>query len=173
MNPILRINLFLLLTYTTGFSQQIGIGTEKPHSSAVLDIQSADKGVLVPRMAADQMRAFKEPAEGLLIYNTSSQSFWYFKNVTDGWIEIVANDQTNRQSMMMTSISDADGDTGIETELTANEDRIHFSIGGEEVLEIRRNGNGSPMFNMDFLSKSVVIGNWRKCAAATTSPWRI
>lgn len=128
MNHLLRILLLLVLTYVTGYGQNVGIGTEKPHSSAVLDIQSADKGVLVPRMSADLMHAFKDPAEGLLIYNTTSQSFWYFRNATEGWIEIAGETQGNRQSMMGTSIADTDGDTKIETELTPNENRIHFLL---------------------------------------------
>lgn len=79
------------------FSQNnVGIGTQKPDPSALLDIQSLDKGVLVPRMTTEQMQAIVMPVSGLLIYNTSTSSFWYYKNAVDTWMEINPTERKGR-----------------------------------------------------------------------------
>ena len=39
-------------------AQQVGIGSTSPHNSAVLDIVSSDKGLLIPRMLAAQRWIF-------------------------------------------------------------------------------------------------------------------
>jgi hypothetical protein len=56
--------------------------------SAMLDISSTSKGMLVPRMTSVQRTAIASPANGLLIYQTDAPAgFWYF----DGsiWIQAV------------------------------------------------------------------------------------
>ena len=48
----------------------MGIGTNTPHASAILDIDFTDKGVLFPRLTTAQRDAIGSPATGLLIYNS-------------------------------------------------------------------------------------------------------
>ena len=50
---------------------QTVIGGEVPDGSAILDIQSTSKGLLLPRLTTDQRNAIDNPQTGLLIYNTS------------------------------------------------------------------------------------------------------
>lgn len=47
---------------------QIGLGTTEPHASAVLDLTSSNKGVLVPRMTHAEKNAINTPVAGLLIW---------------------------------------------------------------------------------------------------------
>jgi hypothetical protein len=49
----------------------IGIGTNNPDNSAILDIQSTNKGVLFPRLSTAQ-RASVTPSEGMTIFNTTT-----------------------------------------------------------------------------------------------------
>lgn len=68
--------------------QNIGIGTTTPDSSALLDISSTNKGVLIPRMTYAQRIAIPQPAEGLCVYQTDSISGIY--NYLDGaWMVVV------------------------------------------------------------------------------------
>ncbi len=48
-----------------------------PDSSAVLDVSSATKGILVPRVTTLQRNAIAKPAKGLLIYNTDCDVYNY------------------------------------------------------------------------------------------------
>jgi hypothetical protein len=60
-------------------SQGIGIGsTNPPHASAALDVNSTTKGFLVPRMTTAQRNAIASPSIGLQIFDTTTNSFWYF-----------------------------------------------------------------------------------------------
>jgi hypothetical protein len=56
----------------------VGIGTTKPDQSAILDISSLTKGLLMPRMSLQQRTAIQNPAQGLVIYQTDLLSGFYF-----------------------------------------------------------------------------------------------
>jgi len=51
-----------------------------PDNSAMLDIKSTTKGILVPRMTTAQRTAIVSPATGLLIYQTDGTMGFYFFN---------------------------------------------------------------------------------------------
>ncbi len=53
-----------------------------PDNSAMLDIQSSKKGVLVPRMTYEQIRAISSPAEGLMAYDTDSHCLRIFNGTS-------------------------------------------------------------------------------------------
>ena len=56
----------------------MGIGTINPHESAVLDMVALNKGVLVPRTDTTSINAIFTPADGLLIYQLSDNTFYYY-----------------------------------------------------------------------------------------------
>ena len=67
-------------------AQNVGIGTNNPNSSAMLDVASNNKGLLLPRVADTSNIA--TPAEGLLMYNQANKAPNYFdgvkwNNITD------------------------------------------------------------------------------------------
>ena len=72
--------IFLNITGTVGvFGQQnVGIGTNSPDNSAILDLTSVNKGILIPRMTTLQRLAIPAPATGLLVYDADLNQFWYF-----------------------------------------------------------------------------------------------
>ena len=64
-------NLFLiviLLFTVVSATSQVGIGTSTPNASAMLEVSSTSKGVLLPRMTSAQMSSISTPAEGLEVY---------------------------------------------------------------------------------------------------------
>ncbi len=73
----------------TCFAQNnIGIGTLLPAPSAILDIDASpanNKGVLIPRMTANQRLAIVSPANSLLVFDTDSACFFYWNAVTISW----------------------------------------------------------------------------------------
>lgn len=68
--------LVLLLSSYLGFSQ-VGVGTTTPDVSSVLHIESTDKGILTPRLTTVQRNGIATPANGLLIFNTTTNRFEY------------------------------------------------------------------------------------------------
>lgn len=65
--------LALVLCYYVNYSQ-IGIGTITPNTSTILDIESTDKGILIPRVSRSDIT---NPANGLLIYEINDNAFEY------------------------------------------------------------------------------------------------
>ena len=111
-------------------SQNIGIGTNTPDSSAILDLASVSQGLLVPRMTTAERQAITNPADGLFVFDTDTGSFHFFQN----------NEWFNMAQPLL--LSDQDGDTSIEVERTADEDKIHFKVGGHTLHSIIRTANG-------------------------------
>src|SRR5690348_9325409 len=65
--------IFLTVWHVTGAMAQtgnVGIGTVSPDNSALLDLTSTSRGLLIPRMTEVQRRAIASPATGLLVYET-------------------------------------------------------------------------------------------------------
>jgi uncharacterized protein (TIGR02145 family) len=67
-------------------SAQTAIGGATPNGSAMLDVQSTNKGVLIPRLTNAQRIAITSPAEGLIIYNTDTDRLNYYNGTN--WYEI-------------------------------------------------------------------------------------
>jgi len=49
-----------------------------PDNSAMLDISSTTKGLLIPRMTSTEKLAINSPATGLIVFDTDNNNFWYF-----------------------------------------------------------------------------------------------
>lgn len=58
---------------------RLSVGVTEAEESAKLEIKSSNKGILIPRMTTDQRTSIDSPANGLLVYDTDTGSFWSFK----------------------------------------------------------------------------------------------
>jgi hypothetical protein len=90
-NRILSNNTYFKIPNITILNSNgsVGINNNTPDPSAILDIKSIDKGLLVPRMSTAQRLAIVNPAVGLMVYDTTTQSAWYYRNST-GWSNTLA-----------------------------------------------------------------------------------
>ena len=97
------IGLFVLITWLLNpvFSQ-VGIQTGTPDASAVLDIVSDNKGLLIPRVSLSASLSspgpVTAPAIGLLVYNSGANQavgFYYWTGST--WKMLQPDDQTDVQ----------------------------------------------------------------------------
>jgi hypothetical protein len=118
---------FFLMNYIS--VAQVGIGTTTPDASSMLDIQSDAKGVLIPRMLTSQRTAILTPANGLLVFDTDTQSFWFYGG---SWTELSTGSPS--------TVSDIDGDTKIEVEQSSDEDIIRLSSAATERMIIDNTG---------------------------------
>ncbi|MCH7657063.1 MAG: hypothetical protein IIB05_01920, partial [Bacteroidetes bacterium] len=100
MKSIFYLRIFscvVILLMTIGFQksygQGVGISEESivPHVSSILELRYTSgsfKGFLAPRLTTVQRTAIASPAAGLLVYDTSTKSFWYYDG---GWVSIAAS----------------------------------------------------------------------------------
>ncbi|HSF71798.1 MAG TPA: hypothetical protein VLA25_05855, partial [Methylotenera sp.] len=79
---IYLIAVVCMILSVSAMSQQriaININGHQPHSSALLDVQSSTKGVLLPRMIQSQRLAIKEPVAGLLVYDLTTERLYQYQ----------------------------------------------------------------------------------------------
>ena len=71
----------------TGGTVAIGSDGQAVSSSAALDVKSTTQGVLLPRLTSAQRTAISNAANGLLVFDTDTQTFWFRQNGT--WVNLV------------------------------------------------------------------------------------
>lgn len=129
-NKVDNLTWTITLHYTTVPSTaHVGIGTQTPDPSALLELNSNQKGFLMPRMTSVLRDAITAPAEGLMIYCTDCApiGFYYYK---DNIWQRVSNH----------TFTDADGDTYFTLEQNPDEDFIRLTTAGTERITIANNG---------------------------------
>ena len=90
---VMRKNIFcigvLLLCSTFCSGQSVGVNNTgaNPDPSAQLDINSTSKGLLIPRMTSAQRQAIVSPANGLMVFDVTTNSNWVFRN--NSWSEMM------------------------------------------------------------------------------------
>lgn len=81
-----KIFLFaLILAFGLNLNAQVAVTTDGSSAdpSAMLDIKSTGKGLLIPRMTEAERDAIDTPAEGLMIYQTDeTEGFYYFNGIS-------------------------------------------------------------------------------------------
>ena len=102
-----NIKLLFLSILFTGFSYaQVGIGTTNPDPSSMLDIQSDSQGLLAPRMNTADRNAIASPAEGLLVFDTDEDAFYYYDTSGSTWVKLQANNVERDNYKLVKSVSD-------------------------------------------------------------------
>lgn len=87
-----NINVFAQVNTTGGVS--LVQGDQSPHASAMLDIISTNKGVLLPRLTTAQRLAITPLTQGLLVYDLTEYSFYYVDQDTTCW-RVLENHKAN------------------------------------------------------------------------------
>jgi hypothetical protein len=98
---IAQCTLALLLSFTATAQNNVGIGTTTPNSKAMLELQAIDKGFLAPRMTALQMNAISTPPNGLLVYNTTANCFYYYNAIMLSWKSMCNINSTGHDTLVL------------------------------------------------------------------------
>jgi hypothetical protein len=85
-NRYFHLLFFLIIPFLSFSQNNVGIGTNNPHPSSAVEIQSINQGLLVPRMPATMRIGIAAPANGLMVYDTDSLCFFYYK--TNQWVSL-------------------------------------------------------------------------------------
>ena len=122
---------FLFILAGMSMHAQVSINTDgaAPDNSSMLDIKSTSRGLLIPRMTSAERIAIPSPVAGLLVYDMTIQSFYYFNGSV--WSQLAVGNYT--------MIHDGDGDTKVQVEKNPDEDIIRFDLGGIERMVLTGN----------------------------------
>lgn len=112
---------------TIGDPEAVGVGTNTPHPSAVLDIESSDKGMLLPRMSAAQRLNIVSPAAGLVVYQNTGNQGIYFYNGSE-WRLLDSSPASN-------SFSTGSGSSTNISRSVSNNENVAQTIHKQEELE--------------------------------------
>lgn len=97
--------LLILLAFSTKSVSQIGIGTNTPNASALMELSAADKGLLLPRIALTETTSaspMTDHVAGMVVYNTATTeagptavSPGMYYNDGSSWIRMTTKLPTN------------------------------------------------------------------------------
>ena len=110
MKKLLLTLIIIVATALSGFAQ-VAVNTDgsTPNSSAMLDVQSSTKGMLIPRMTQTQRTAIASPETGLMVYQTDATTGFYFYNGTV-WTQLTdALSSAQKIDDLSDAKSDSDG----------------------------------------------------------------
>ena len=146
--------LFLFFASIFSYSQNVGIGTTTPDSSAALEIKSNSQGFLPPRMTTTQRNAIANPAEGLQIFNTTTKCLQIY--AYGYWQNIYCAQSTEQPSTLTNGLvayypfngnandESGNGNNGVVVGATLTTDRF---------------GNANKAYNFNGLSTKIDIGS--------------
>ena len=86
---IILFSSFCVAAATNAQSVSVNTDGTTADASAILDVKSTTKGVLVPRVTTAQRTAIVSPANGLLVFDTDVKSFWFYNGIA--WTSIAGN----------------------------------------------------------------------------------
>lgn len=122
--------LFVAALNFSMFAQGVAINETDASAdpSAILDVASSDKGVLIPRMTQGARDGITAPSNGLLIYQTDNNAGFYFFNGTV-WVSMLNNQPivlTTAERLALVSVNGTialDSDEGVY---------YYYTTGGSE-----------------------------------------
>ena len=113
------LSAFLLISLPAAAQLKLGDNPTSIDTSALLQLDATNKGLLGPRMTAAQRSAISSPATGLLVYQTDGTAgFYYFDGATWQRLPVAAAGSTNtilNGTSNPTAAQGANGDFFINT----------------------------------------------------------
>lgn len=136
----------LVMACTKASAQSFSINTTgaTAHPSAMLDVSSTAKGMLVPRLSSAQRTAITAPAKGLLVYDSTVNQFAYYDGTA--WLMLNAGGSSWTVSGS-NQYSNVTGNVGIG--VTAPASKLHV-IGNAIIGSVTNTNTGA---------NSLVAGN--------------
>ena len=159
--------IFFLITLlsTSGLFAQVAVNTDgsTPNTSAMLDVKSTTKGMLIPRMTQTDRDGITSPATGLIVYQTDATTGFYFYNGTE-WTHLSSvqkiddltdaksdNDGSQDGSSIFLGIGAGTHDDGTDNQnvgvgyqaLNANTTGSENTANGYQALQANTTGSGN------------------------------
>jgi hypothetical protein len=138
--------LLLLMLVSTAQNVAINNDGTTAHPSAMLDVKSNNKGMLVPRMTTAQRTGIASPAPGLMVYDIDNNSFWFYNNVA--WTQITTGGGSPWTTTGNNIVNTNTGRVGIGVS-TPN---ARFAVDSSIMIDQENANNGS-------LASALLFGN--------------
>ncbi len=151
MKPI-AILAVLIALFPAAKAQSFAVNTDgsAANNSAILDVKSTLKGMLIPRMSKTERKTIPAPANGLLVYQNAPDStgFYFFDGSVWNWLS----------NPNPTNAWNINGNTGtdVNTNFIGTNDftDLAFKIGGFERMRLVKEselgiGNTAPKYTLD------------------------
>jgi hypothetical protein len=116
-------------TLITDNGDGVAINTNNalPNSSALLDITSNNKGLLIPRMTSTERNAIAAPVKGLIVYDSTTNNFSFYNGTA--WTDLNSSGGSNWSILGNNIYNSNTGNVGIgastpSAKLTVNGDAL-------------------------------------------------
>lgn len=107
--------LLLVCAFYFNLNAQVGVGITTPDNSAMLEVSSTTKGLLIPRMTSSERSAISNPATGLIVYQTDGTPGFYYNLGSPGspnWV-ILLNASGNGSNLTNLTASNLTGTVAV------------------------------------------------------------
>ncbi|QXP80488.1 MULTISPECIES: hypothetical protein [Winogradskyella] len=166
MKSILNLLGAFLICTTTCFAQ-VGIGTENPDASSILELQSTEGGLLLPRMTTTERDLIASPAEGLTIYNTTTESLEVYQLSSTSWKRLTSESEGtpsltmyknfNGASIFTTSSSSSFDNFPLGTSDVTENNTDYFEVLGDGQIKILE--DGTYLINASWATRNLESGS--------------
>lgn len=140
-----------ILLFSLFAQQNVGIGTASPHPSAKLEVQSANQGLLIPRLTVQERNSIASPAKGLQVYNTTDNSLDFFDGTS--WLRSFGIKETGQGEI-------SDGWTSRSPMLNNRRNGAAFAIGNK--IYLGAGDTASNQISNEFTEYDVLLNTWRR-----------
>lgn len=175
-----KLSPFFVFLLISVFSKaQVGIGTSSPDSSAMLQISSKDKGILLPSVALVSLTdrtTIQNPADGLIVWNNGSgalaeKGFYYWNASKWNMLSTTSGNNGNGSnggggitpmSAWNNSASNSGNSGGANTNLslgTNTSDDLVFKVNSVSVGRLGVNNSVSFGTNANASQNGIALGN--------------
>jgi hypothetical protein len=154
MKKLILSILFMFVLSSIGLTQvAINQTGAEADPSAVLDLSSTTKGFLVPRVTTTQRMAIGTTQSGLMVYDTDTETFWFWNNSLADWTEIKTGSALN-----INSLADGGSDNTsvfLGDSAGINDDGNNYNTAmGDEAIENNTSGKYNTAVGYKTLSNS-------------------
>ena len=123
---LLVIVFFFVISLVHAQSAAINNDGSNADASAMLDVKSTNKGMLVPRMTTAQRTAIASPAKGLLVFDNDTGDFWFYNGTA--WTSLSSGPSTQYWAPSGNNISNTNtGSVGIGTATPSSRAILHLN----------------------------------------------
>jgi hypothetical protein len=157
--------LFLLLAISLSMSvsSQIGIGTANADPSAMLDINSTDKGLLIPRTSLtgkQDVSTIASPANGLMVYNLATagdspnnviaNNIYKFNGASNQWELLISQEALDDLSIPFPAI--------FRLTNTMSDFLNGYTVGESQIAPMTQMKNSIPGLSYDSSTSTITFG---------------